>query len=287
MRPRLIARLDIKGPDLVKGIHLEGLRTLGTPGAFARHYYEAGIDELIYQDIVASLYQRNSLHAFIQATARDAFIPLTVGGGLRSIDDIRAVLRAGADKVALNTAAVANPDLVREASRVFGSSTIVVAIEAIRQPDGRYLASTDCGREMTNLEVVAWAQHAERLGAGEILLTSVDREGTGQGFDLALTAAVSNAVGIPVIAHGGAGHPEHLAAAIVEGGADALAVASMLHYSTLESLAGDSRGAIEGNQEFLKSGGRHARFSGHSVPSLKEALRSAGVAMRPPSLVTT
>ena len=283
--PRLIARLDIKGPDLVKGIHLEGLRALGSPGEFARHYYQAGIDELIYQDIVASLYQRNSLHAFIQATARDTFIPLTVGGGLRSIDDIRAVLRAGADKVALNTAAVANPDLVREASRVFGSSTIVVAIEAIRQPDGRYLASTDCGREMTNLEVVAWAQQAEQLGAGEILLTSVDREGTGQGFDLALTASVSTAVGIPVIAHGGAGTPAHLASALLEGHADAIAVASMFHYSAIESLTRESHGAIEGNQEFLRGGGRHGRFMGHSVPSLKAALRASGIAMRSPTRV--
>ena len=151
MTPRLIARLDIKGPDLVKGIHLEGLRVLGSPRKFARYYYEAGADELIYQDVVASLYQRNSLHDFVRATVRDTFIPLTVGGGLRSLDDIRDVLRAGADKVALNTAVVARPELVHEASRIFGSSTIVVAIEAIRQPDASYLASTDGGRELTSL----------------------------------------------------------------------------------------------------------------------------------------
>jgi cyclase len=281
LTPRLIARLDIKGPDLVKGIHLEGLRVLGSPRTFARHYYETGVDELIYQDVVASLYQRNSLHDFVRATVRDTFIPLTVGGGLRSLADIRAVLRAGADKVALNTAAVARPELLREASRVFGASTIVVAIEAIRQPDGRYLASTDCGRELTSLEVVSWAIQAAALGAGEILLTSVDREGTGEGFDLELTRAVSQAVPIPVVAHGGAADPGHLVAALTEGGADAVAVASMLHYSVapdLESAAGDERA---GNQEFLRQGGRHARFRGQSVPTLKQALRDHGIASRP------
>ena len=281
MNHRLIARLDIKGPDLVKGIHLEGLRALGSPRAFARHYYEAGIDELFYQDIVASLYQRHSLHDVIRATVADTFIPLTVGGGLRSIDDIRAVLRAGADKVALNTAAVANPDLVRQASRVFGSSTIVVAIEAIRQPDGRYLASTDCGREMTNREVVAWAREVEALGAGEILLTSVDREGTGQGFDVALTAAVSQAVSIPVIAHGGAGNAAHVAEVLTAGHADAVAVASILHYSALSTLGAAARGAVTGNQEFLDQGAKHSRFSGHTVASIKSSLRERGIPCRP------
>lgn len=280
MNKRLIARLDIKGPDLVKGVHLEGLRVLGSPRAFARHYYQDGIDELIYQDIVASLYQRNSLHEFVRETARDTFIPLTVGGGLRTIEDIRAVLRAGADKVALNTAAVARPELVRDASRVFGSSTIVVAIEAIRQPDGVYLASTDCGRELTSIEVVAWARQVESLGAGEILLTSVDREGTGSGFDLDLTSRVSRAVSIPVIAHGGAGQPSHLAQVLTEGRADAVAVASMLHYSAVRELAGADAESATGNQEFLRRGAQHARFHGHTVARLKQELRAQAINTR-------
>ena len=281
LTPRLIARLDIKGPDLVKGIHLEGLRVLGTPRVFASHYYEAGIDELFYQDVVASLYQRNSLHEFVRATVSETFIPLTVGGGLRSLDDIRDVLRAGADKVALNTAVAANPALIRDAARVFGSSTIVVAIEAIRQPDGTYLASTDCGREMTSLEVVGWAQTVEELGAGEIVLTSVDREGTGQGFDIELTSRVSQAVSIPVIAHGGAGEPEHLAQGLTEGHADALAIASMLHYSAVMEIGSAEMGDVTGNREFLSRGQQHARFQGHSVGTLKGYLMSRSIACRP------
>src|SRR3990167_373236 len=197
---RIIPRLDIKGPNLVKGIHLEGLRVLGKPEQYARHYYEAGADELAYMDVVASLYNRNSLHDIISRTAKEIFIPLMVGGGLRTIDDIRMVLRAGADKVSLNTAAIHNPQIIKEAANKFGSSTIVVTIEAIKERDGRYLAYTDNGRQFTGVEV---------LGAGEIIITSVDREGTGEGFDLELTRAISEAVSIPVIAHGGGGKIEH------------------------------------------------------------------------------
>ena len=166
MNVRLIPRLDIKGPNLVKGIHLEGLRVLGKPERFARWYYEQGADELLYMDVVASLYQRNSLLDIVRRTSREIFIPLTVGGGLRTLDDIREVLRAGADKVALNTAAINRPELVREAAECFGSSTIVVSIEAIRKPDGRYEAYTDNGREKTGVDVFEWAVRAAELGAG-------------------------------------------------------------------------------------------------------------------------
>ncbi len=201
---RIIPRLDIKGPNLVKGIHLEGLRVLGKPNEFAKYYYQAGADELIYIDIVASLYGRNSLLSIIEKTAKEVFIPLTVGGGLRNIDDINAVLRAGADKIAINTAGVQNPDFIRQAARKFGSSTIVVSISAIKQPNGKYLAFTDNGREHTGVDVFEWAIHAFKLGAGEILLTSVDREGTGLGYDIELTRRVAESVPIPVIACGGA-----------------------------------------------------------------------------------
>ena len=153
---RIIPRLDIKGPNLVKGIHLEGLRVLGRPEDFAKHYYEEGADELIFQDVVASLYERNSLHEIISRTAKNIFIPLTVGGGLRTIEDIKQVLRAGADKVSINTAAVKNPTFIKEASLKFGSSTILVAIEAIKQSDGNYFAFIDNGREETGLEVVGY-----------------------------------------------------------------------------------------------------------------------------------
>jgi len=252
---RIIPRLDIKGPNLVKGIHLEGLRVLGKPETFAQYYYETGADELMYQDVVASLYNRNSLHEIVSRTARAVHIPLTVGGGLRSIDDIKGVLRAGADKVSLNTAVLKNPELIRDAAHIFGSSTIVVAIEAIRQSDGTYLAYTDNGREYTGIEALSWAKRVAELGAGEIVATSVDREGTGDGYDLAFTSAVAQAVPIPVIAHGGPGSLKDCSAAIKEGKADSIAIASMLHYDYLRKNENNKQNHEgEGNTEFLRKG---------------------------------
>ncbi len=235
----------------MKGIHLEGLRVLGRPSDFARYYYENGADELLFMDVVASLYERNSLHDIISETAASIFIPFTVGGGLRSIDDMREVLRAGADKVAINTAAIKNPELVREASHIFGSSTIVVAIEAIRERDGRYLAYTDNGREHTGIEVVEWAKKVAELGAGEILLTSVDREGTGEGFDIELVQKVSAAVDIRVIAHGGAGTVNDIARLIEATDIEAFSVASMFHYHFLQGNQ-STVSTLEGNNEFLR-----------------------------------
>ena len=229
MPVRIIPRLDIKGPNLVKGIQLEGLRVLGRPEVFARRYYETGADELLYMDVVATLYERNSLHDIIERTSREIFIPLTVGGGLRSLDDIHDVLRAGADKVALNTAAIRRPALIDEAARRFGSSTIVISIEAQRRPDGTYEAYTDNGRERTGIDVFDWAKQAADRGAGEIMITSVDGEGTGAGYDVALTRRVSQSVTVPVLACGGAGSPDHVREIITQGRADAVALASLLH----------------------------------------------------------
>lgn len=254
IQTRIIPRLDIKGPNLVKGIHLEGLRVLGRPEAFARWYDENGADELIYIDVVASLYGRNSLLDIIRRTSREVFIPLTVGGGLRTVDDIRDALRAGADKVAINTAAVRNPSFVGEAVRRFGSSTIVVSIEAIEVAPGKYEAFTDNGREATGIDAVEWARSAIELGAGEILLTSVDREGTGRGFDLELIRAVARSAAVPVIASGGAGGANHVREAIVDGGADAVAVASLFHYYALQKLPIPDATGGEGNTEYLRAG---------------------------------
>ena len=228
---RLIARLDIKGPNLIKGIHLEGLRVVGDPNEHAQRYYEAGADELLYMDIVASLYERNNLTDVVRYTARNIFIPFTVGGGIRSLDDVDAILRAGADKVAINTAAVRRPALIGEAARRFGAQCVVLSIEAKRRHDGTtgWEAYTDNGREHTGLDVVEWAKRGASLGAGEILLTSVDREGTRKGMELELIHAVADSVAVPVIASGGAGEPEHLVEA-VRHGADAVALADMLHY---------------------------------------------------------
>lgn len=267
---RIIARLDIKGPNLVKGIHLEGLRVLGKPEEFARYYYESGADELFYQDVVASLYERNSLQEMITKTAQQIFIPLTVGGGIRTLDDIKTVLRSGADKVSINTAAIRNPKFIQEASKKFGSSTIVVAIEAIKQPGGEYFAFIDNGREYTGVEVVKWAQQVAELGAGEIVITSVDREGTGNGYDLELTRKVAEAVPIPVIAHGGAGTLTHLAEVVEDGKADAVALAGMLHYDFITKHKADFSKKTEGNTFFLESGRSFSRIEPHDIGEIKE-----------------
>ena len=226
---RLIARLDVKAPNLVKGIRLEGLRVMGDPHAFARRYYADGVDEILYIDIVASLYRRNNLLELVRRTAEDVFVPMTVGGGLRSLEDVKNALRSGADKVAINTAAIRNPDLVRAVAEAFGSQCMVVSIETKRTGPDRWEAYTDNGREQTGVDALEWAERAVELGAGEILLTSVDREGTEKGFDLQFLERIARAVTVPVIASGGAGSPEHIREAFAAG-ADAAAVASILHY---------------------------------------------------------
>lgn len=270
---RIIPRLDIKGTNLVKGIHLEGLRVLGQPAEFARTYYAEGADELLFVDIVASLYQRNQLLPLILDTAKEMYIPLTVAGGLRSLDDIRSVLRAGADKAALNTAAVRNPDLISEAAFAFGSSTVVVSIEAKKMPHGGYEVYTDCGRERTGRDVAAWAREAEQRGAGEILVTSVDREGTGAGFDLPLMQVVSDAVSVPVVASGGAGRKEHVADFVSQTDISGVAIASVLHY------------------EVVSRGGRSAvsfsRIEPSSMAGLKQAILAAGGRTRVPGAHAT
>jgi len=228
---RLIARLDIKAPNLIKGVHLEGLRKLGDPQQFAQHYYEVGIDEILYMDIVASLYNRSSLHEIVKRTAEQVFIPITVGGGIRSVDDVEQMLRSGADKVAINTAAIARPDIIRDVARRFGSQCMVLSIEAVRRQSGEgWHAFTDNGREHTGRDAVEWAREAVELGAGEILLTSIDQEGTRRGFDNELTCAVSEAVSVPVIASGGMGSVDHIVDVVRSGKADAVAMADVLHY---------------------------------------------------------
>ncbi len=278
---RIIPRLDIKGPNLVKGIHLEGLRVLGKPEDFARLYYEQGADELIYQDTVASLYQRNNLTEIVTRTAEKIFIPLTVGGGLRSLDDINKVLRAGADKVSINTAAIGKPNFINEASRAFGSSTIVVAVEAILQPDGTYMAFTDNGREYTGVEVLSWIRVAEERGAGEILLTSIDKEGTGSGFDLELIRMVSEAITIPLIAHGGAANVSHIIDSVNNAGADAVAIASMLHYAAINRNGSlHDRFEDEGNIEFLKKNSSFKVFGSENLTEIKSQLVAQNIPSR-------
>lgn len=227
---RLIARLDVKGANLVKGIQLEGLRKIGDPNEFAKKYYEAGIDEILYIDIVASLYNRNNLSNIVLNCTQDVFVPLTVGGGIRSLDDVNQLLRCGADKIAINTAAIKRPELIHEVADKFGSQCMVLSIQAKRIAEGKWEAYYDNGREKTGIDVLHWARQGYELGAGEILLTSVDLEGTRKGFDLELVKAVSDIVPIPVIASGGMGKEEDFIQVVNEGHADAVAAASVLHY---------------------------------------------------------
>jgi cyclase len=252
---RLIARLDIKGPNLIKGIHLEGLRVIGQPGEHALRYYRQGADELIYMDCVASLYGRNHLGEIVRSAVKDIFVPITVGGGVRSVDDATQILRNGADKVAINTAAVADPNLISRVAHRFGSQCMVLSIEAKQVGSDRWEVYTDNGRERTGLDVIDWVKRGVSLGAGEILLTSVDKEGTRRGFDVALVKAVSGEVSVPVIASGGMGKPEDVLDVVRDGGADAIAMADILHYKRAE--IGQIRAIAE------RAGFQVRRYEGH------------------------
>lgn len=229
---RIIPCLDVNAGRVVKGINFVGLRDAGDPIEIARRYDEQGADELVFLDITASSDRRETLIHVVEEVASQVFIPLTVGGGVRKVDDVRTLLNAGADKVSINTSAVTHPELVKEAAARFGSQCIVVAIDAKRRTDGGagWEVFTHGGRTATGLDVIEWARRMEAYGAGEILLTSMDCDGTKGGFDLALTAAVSDAVGIPVIASGGVGNLDHLVSGILEGHADAVLAASIFHY---------------------------------------------------------
>lgn len=227
---RLIARLDIKGPNLIKGINLEGLRVIGSPNEYAIKYYEQGIDELIYMDSVASLYGRNHLSELVINASKNIFVPITVGGGIRSTEDATKILRSGADKVAINTAAVLNPKLISEIALHFGSQCMVLSIEAKKIGLNKWEVYTDNGREKTGKDLIEWVKEGVSMGAGEILLTSVDQEGTRKGFDIDLLNTVSSIATVPVIASGGMGRPDDLIEAVNSGNVDAVAMADIIHY---------------------------------------------------------
>jgi cyclase len=230
---RIIPCLDIRAGRVVKGVRFVDLRDAGDPVAHARFYEEEGADELVFLDITASVEDRGILLEVVRRVAEVLSIPFTVGGGVRDVEDFRALLRAGADKVSINTAAVQHPERITEAARRFGSQCVVVAIDAKRVGPDRWEVYIHGGRTPTGLDAVAWAREAERRGAGEILLTSIDADGTREGYDLALTRAVAEAVGIPVIASGGAGAPEHFYRVFTEGKADAALAASLFHFREL------------------------------------------------------
>ena len=226
---RLIGRLDIKGPNLIKGIHFEGLRIIGEPKKYALQYYLDGIDELLYMDTVATLYGRNNLLEFVKEIGKNIFIPMTVGGGIRSVDDVYNFLSAGADKVAVNTAAVNKPEIIKEISKRFGSQCLVVSIEAKLKGENQWEVYTNNGREKTGKDVTSWAKEVQQLGAGEILLTSIDQDGTQKGFDLNLISNVKKNISIPLIASGGMGKEEDMIDVINDCDIDTVALATVLH----------------------------------------------------------
>ena len=235
---RIIPCLDVHNGRVVKGVNFVNLRDAGDPVAQAQVYDAAGADELVFLDITATHEARQTVMSMARAVADQVFIPFTVGGGIRSVDDMRAILRAGADKISINSAAVRNPDLIRQGAEAFGSQAIVVAIDAKRVSEppaeaARWEVYVSGGRTPTGIDAVEWAQRCAALGAGEILLTSMDRDGTQNGYDLLLTRAISDAVNIPVIASGGAGALAHFADAFTSGGADAALAASLFHYQQL------------------------------------------------------
>ncbi len=248
---RVIPCLDVTAGRVVKGVNFVALRDAGDPVEIAARYDAEGADELAFLDITASSDERDILLHVIEAVAAQVFIPLTVGGGVRKVEDVRRLLNAGADKVSINTAAVQNPALVEEASGKVGNQCIVVAIDAKRKAGGGWEVYTHGGRRPTGLDAVDWARRMQAAGAGEILLTSMDRDGTRDGFDLALTPAVSEAVGVPVIASGGVGSLEHLAAGVLEGRADAVLAASVFHFGDF---------TVRGAKEHMRARGIEVRL---------------------------
>jgi cyclase len=248
---RIIPCLDVNAGRVVKGVNFVELRDAGDPVEIARRYDEQGADEITFLDITASSDDRDIILHIVEAVASQVFIPLTVGGGVRQVEDVRRLLNAGADKVSMNTAAVNNPQLVADASAKVGSQCIVVAVDAKQTTPGRWEVFTHGGRKNTGLDAIDWARKVESLGAGEILLTSMDRDGTKAGFDLLLTRAVAEAVGIPVIASGGVGTLQHLADGVTEGRADAVLAASIFHYGEF---------TVRQAKEYMRSRGIEVRL---------------------------
>lgn len=267
---RIIPKLDIKNDSLVKGINLEGLRVLGSPASFAKKYYEEGADEIIYQDVVASLYGKNTLLDLVEKTAKNIFIPLTVGGGVRSNEDITKLLNAGADKISINSAAVHNPEFIKKASENFGSSTISVTIE-VNKIENEYLVFTESGRNFSNLKVLDWIDQVQDLGAGEIILTSISKEGLGQGFDLDLLNKVQKKINIPLVVHGGAGKIEDIKKIITDYEISGIAIGSAFHYHYLEILKNKNENNF-GNKDFFFGLRDKSNYNSFSISSVKQII---------------
>ena len=278
---RIIPCLDVKNGRVVKGVKFVDIKDAGDPVHVAKRYNDQGADEITFLDITASSSNRNTILDVVANVASQVFIPLTVGGGIRSVKDIRLLLNSGADKITINTAAINNPDFIDQSSKNFGSSTIVISIEAIRQEDGSYLAYTDNGREFTGIEVFSWAKEAEERGAGEILLTCVDQEGVGKGFNLLLAEQICDALNIPVVIHGGAGSKDHVLNLTKDTPLSGVAIASLFHYDYILHNRQINGYEEEGNIEFLKSKRTLSSIQSISIEKLKLFLLENNISCRP------
>tara|TARA_Y100000816_G_scaffold258508_1_gene213420 strand:+ start:23042 stop:23872 length:831 start_codon:yes stop_codon:yes gene_type:complete len=267
---RIIPRLDIKGQNLVKGIHLEGFRALGNVNDYIEKYYLEEADEILLNDVVASLYNRNTLFNLIKKITKKIFIPLIAGGGIKSLKDIEFLLSSGADRVFLNSSIIQNPRLLSDAVKYFGSSTIIVSIEAIKSKR-KYFCLTNSGREETNLEVNSWIKQVEDMGASEIFLTSVDMDGTGRGFDIKLISQINNLISIPIIISGGYGKTTDIKKILKYKKISAISIGSALHYSSIKNFKYNFNKFDEGNYEFLKSQKKN-KFNFTNIKKLRKIL---------------
>lgn len=271
MNIRIIPKLDIKNQNLVKGVSLEGLRVLGNPRDFVEKYYKEGADEIIYHDVVASLYQRNSLSSLIKSTSENIFLPMLAGGGIKNTKQVENILNSGADRVFLNTAALDNPSIIDEIVKKYGSSTLVVSIEVVNSEE-KYICRKDFGREETNKELINWAKEIESRGAGEIIVTSIDSDGTGEGFDLKIAEKLSKNLSIPFIINGGISSIEHIDELIKVSTPSGFAIGSALHYGNLDTNFVKPENS-DGNVDFLKKKQNYKNFKKLSIKDIKDYLK--------------
>ena len=277
---RIISKLDIKGPNLVKGVNLEGLRVLGEPSFFAKKYYENLSDEIIYHDCVASLYGRNNFLDLIEKTSSDIFIPISVGGGLKSLKDIEKVLSAGADKVFINSAAIKKPKFLIEASKKFGSANICLSIEVVKNSNNEFICLSNYGREISNKKLSDWFCEAQQLGVGEIILTSVPCDGMGNGFDQEILELIYEKIKVPFIIHGGAGNEKQIYDVLKHDKVSGVAISSMLHYSVVREKNFKFESKSEGNTQFLTFSKDTINFKKTSILSIKKYLKKKGIKVR-------
>ena len=277
---RIIVKLDIKGPNLVKGVNLEGLRVLGDPSSFAKIYYENLADEIIYHDCVASLYERKSFLNIIENTASDVFIPISVGGGIKSLKDIEKVLSAGADKVFINSAAINSPKFLTEASKKFGSANICLSIEAVKNQNNKFICLSNYGREITGKKLEDWFVEAQECGVGEVIITSVKCDGLGNGFDKEILELVYDKINVPFIIHGGAGNEKQIYDVLKFEKVSGVAISSLLHYSLIRQKNFKFEFNKEGNIEFLKSFKDTTNFKKSDILSIKKFLKKKGIEIR-------